>query len=203
MKLLMRGLAGLLVSAMALGCGAGPDRTGVTIFPDMRASVPYDAYDANPVLAGGLTSMRPPDGTVATNGAPFLFGNDVAEAERAGRELQNPLLGEAADLARGKQVFDTMCAVCHGPGGAGDGRIIGRFPNPPSLLADKTRQYPDGRVYHVIARGQGLMPSYAAQVQHVDRWRLVLYVRSLQAAAAPAAASAPEPEAATAETVIQ
>jgi mono/diheme cytochrome c family protein len=73
-----------------------------------------------------------------------------------------------------------VCAVCHGPGGQGDGPIIGRFPNPPSLLAARAKGLPDGRVVHVIARGQGIMPSHAAQVLPEDRWRVVLHLRRLQ-----------------------
>lgn len=192
-----------VVTAMALlfagtGCGAGPDRPGMTVFPDMMTSVPYDAYDANPVLPGGITLMLPPDGTVPLEGAPFPYGPEEVEAERAGRELVNPLAGDAADLARGQYVFESACSVCHGPGGEGDGPVIGRFPNPPSLLSERTRAFADGRIYHVISRGQGLMPSYAAQVLPADRWRLVLYIRSLQAATPAPVASPDQPGAAAA-----
>ena len=37
-----------------------------------------------------------------------------------------------------------------------------------------------------LARGQGIMPSHAAQVLPDDRWRVVLYLRGLQGAQAPA-----------------
>lgn len=182
----------LSVAAMTTavaGCDAGPDRPGVTVFPDMRASVPYEAYDAHPVLPGGMTAMLPPEGTVAIDARPFPYGVGDLEAERAGRELVNPLDGsDPADLVRGKQVFETMCFACHGLGGEGDGPVIGRFPNPPSLLSAHTRSYPDGRIVHVITRGQGLMPAHAAQVLPLDRWRVVLHLRELQRAT-----PAPEP----------
>ena len=48
--------------------------------------------------------------------------------------------------------------------------------------AARAKGYPDGRIVHVISRGQGIMPAHAAQVLPEDRWRVVLYVRALQGA---------------------
>ena len=49
------------------------------------------------------------------------FVQTPEEAKRAGAELVNPYAATPANLARGKQVFDTVCFVCHGPRGEGDG----------------------------------------------------------------------------------
>lgn len=175
----------LLVPLAALaGCRAQGEKPGFVVMPGMHFSVPYDAYDPNPVTHSGETLLLPPDGTVPLSGAAFPYGPEPAEAERAGRELANPLEATAANLGRGKQVFENVCIVCHGPGGAGDGPVIGRFPNPPSLTAAHARGYPDGRIVHVISRGQGIMPPHAAQVLIEDRWRLVLYLRELQGGSA-------------------
>jgi mono/diheme cytochrome c family protein len=68
------------------------------------------------------------------------------------------------------------------------GYIVPKFTQPPSLLSDKIRNWPDGRIFHVISRGQGLMPSYESQVPTRQRWAVIQYVRALQRAAAPTAA---------------
>jgi mono/diheme cytochrome c family protein len=117
----------------------------------------------------------------------FAYGPAPEEAKRAGLELANPFSPTPEHLARGKQVFDSICFVCHGPRGEGDGPIIGRFPNPPSLLALHARTLRDGQIYHIITRGQGIMPSHAAQVRPDDRWRAILWVRQLQRSASEAA----------------
>ena len=39
----------------------------------------------------------------------------------------------------------------------------------------------DGRIYHIITNGQGNMPSFATQVTRNDRWRVIAYIRSVQA----------------------
>lgn len=189
-------LALLLPAGLGLlGCRGGENRPGWVVLPGMVESVPYDAYDPNAAFRSGQTLQAPPEGTVPLGFAAFPYGPGPEEAARAGRELTNPLAPTEADLARGKKVFETVCAVCHGPGGAGDGPIIGRFPNPPSLLAQRAREMPDGRVFHVITRGQGIMPPHALQVVPRDRWRLVLHLRALQGGAPAAVAEAPAPAA--------
>lgn len=184
-------LLGLLAAAALAGCRAGENRRGYVVLPGMVESVPYDAYDPNPAFRDGRTLQAPPDGTVPAGYAPFPYAPGPEEAARAGRELSNPFQPTEASLARGRQVFDTVCFVCHGPKGEGDGPIIGRFPNPPSLLAPRAKALPDGRVFHVITRGQGIMPSHALQVAPEDRWRVIHYLRQLQGGAPVVADAAP------------
>lgn len=162
------------------GCSAEGDRPGMTFLPEMVDSGVVHAYDRNPVRESVPSLFLPPAGTVPAERLPFEYGPGPEEARRAGLELRNPFVAGPESLARGKQVYDTVCTVCHGPKGEGDGPIIGRFPNPPSLLAPHAQGLPDGQIVHVITRGQGIMPSHAAQVLLEDRWKVVLYVRQLQ-----------------------
>ena len=138
-------------------------------------------------------SSRRREGTVPLADARSRTGRGRRRRERAGRELRNPLEPTRPSLARGKQVFENVCTVCHGPDGQGDGPIIGRFPNPPSLLAPRAKGLPDGQIVHVITRGQGIMPSHAAQVLPEDRWRVVLHLRQLQEGRPMSTASAARP----------
>jgi len=161
------------------GCGAEGDRPGWKFLPGMMESVPHDTFEANPVSeTGGM--LLPPEGTIPVTGVPFPYGNSEEEAIRAGLELTNPLQPTPENLARGKHRFESACFVCHGAAGEGDGPIIGRFPNPASLIVDHAKSYPDGRIYHVITHGQGIMPSHALQVLPEERWAVVLYLRQLQ-----------------------
>jgi mono/diheme cytochrome c family protein len=184
-------LAGLLAP---LGCRASGDRPGLVLFPDMVRSVPYDSYDPSPVTRSGQTLLLPPEGTVPLGTSPFPYGPGPEEARRAGAELANPVAPTPASLARGREVYETVCIVCHGAKGEGDGPVIGpgRFPNPPSLLAEHARGLPDGQIVHIVTYGQGIMPSHSPQVLPRDRWRVALYVRKLQGSLPPPAA-APAP----------
>ncbi len=199
----MRRLAGAAAAALLLAaCGEEPDRPGFAYMPEMFSSVPVDGGSAFAPGPSGQGLWLPPEGTVPVGYEPFPYGGGPEEAQRAGLELSAPGAPTEADLARGKKVYESTCFVCHGTRGEGDGPIVGRFPNPPSLLAEKARSLPEGRVLHILMRGQGIMPSHAAQVPPEDRWRVVWYVKSLQAAAAGAAVgAAPAPEAAPAPAV--
>ena len=174
-----RALAGLGLATL-LGCRASREQTAWVLFPDMFRSVSYKAYDPNPILARGQTLQLPPVGTASMEQAPFPYAPGPDEAKRAGRELRNPLAATTANVQRGRKVYEAICIVCHGPQGQGDGPIIGRFPNPPSLLADRAKALADGQVFHIVTRGQGIMPSHAAQVLPDDRWRVILYLRQIQ-----------------------
>ncbi len=56
-----------------------------------------------------------------------------------------------------------------------------------SLLVEPVLSRTDGYRYGMIRVGRGLMPSYGHQITHFDRWHVVNYVRSLQAAASAGA----------------
>ena len=144
------------------------------------------------------TVERPPvEGTVPMGDAfqPYRFDpGESAEdaAQKAGEKLENPLEPTMAVLERGEKLFNTFCIVCHGERAEGDGPVVGPdwFPAPPSLLTKGALAYPDGRIYHVITKGQNKMPSYADSLEPDERWAVVLYVRALQRAKEMAAEQA-------------
>jgi len=39
-------------------------------------------------------------------------------------------------------------------------------------------QFPQGRVFYVVSMGTGKMPSYAAQLNADERWKIVTYVHT-------------------------
>lgn len=169
-----------VLSSGAAGCWAGPNKTPLEYLPNMTHSVAYDSFAHNPVFADHKTLRRPADGSVARGLLPFPYGPGAEEAERAGRELDNPLSADPAVLARGKHLYESFCWVCHGTTGQGDGPIIDPFPLPPAYNSTGVRDYPQGRIFHVITRGSGRMPSYAAQIAPNDRWYIARYVATLQ-----------------------
>lgn len=98
-------------------------------------------------------------------------------------EPASPLKADEAQLKRGSEVFAAYCAVCHGPGGLGDGPVTRRgVPAPPSLFGDNAMKMTDGKMFRVISEGQKNMAAYASQIDAADRWRVVLAVRAMQAA---------------------
>ena len=186
-----RAIAMMGLAVLAVACNGSSGQTNYEFIPEMVDSVPYDSFAPNSVTRDGKTLMTPPKGTIPRGFQPTDYGKGPEEAARAGRELTNPMEPTPANLARGDLLFKRFCTPCHGPGGLGDGPVIPRFPQPPSLVAAHAMAMPEGRIFHVISRGQSLMPSHASQIRPEDRWRIVLFVRSLQAPAQKAA-KAPE-----------
>ena len=189
----------LLAATLALNLAVRPDlaRPNYEYFPNMAHSPRYNAFAANPNFADGKTLQAPPPGSIPRGFLPIHYAATPQDALRAGEELQEPLAaGDAAAMERGAAVFKNFCQECHGPGGKGDGPVAQRgFPPPPTLTADHAVNMKDGQLFHILTYGQGNMPSYASQLSRQDRWRVILYVRSLQqrAAVPPAAAKGAQP----------
>lgn len=193
------GPAGLLAALpLALGlvaCKPG-DKPGSEYMPDMARGPAYKAFAPNPATRNGITLQRPVAGTIARGHTPFPYGASPSEAERAGAELQNPHHPTAMTLAKGKALYQIYCAVCHGAEGKGDGPIAAKIPPPPSYQSTRLLTYPVGRLFHVISKGAGKMPSYATQLAPDDRWLIATYVHTeLQGLpeGSPAASPAPQP----------
>ncbi len=155
---------------------------------NMARSAAAESYDANTVLPRGQVLQPPVPGSLARGHQPFDYAATPEDAARAGRELINPLAAtDAKALARGQQVFATYCTPCHGATGAGDGMVAKRgFPPPPPLTAANAVGLADGQLFHIMALGQRNMPGHAAQITVSDRWCCVLFLRRMQADAAPA-----------------
>ena len=147
--------------------------------PDMAYSPAIKAQKEGP---GSM--LTPPPGTISRDYRPYAY-KDLPE--EAGRALRNPLPRTKAVLLKGQMLFNAYCIVCHGKFGEGDGAIVTKFVRPPSLQSEKIRDYPDGRIFHIMTAGQNLMPSYATQIEAEERWAIVHYVRALYRAKHPTA----------------
>jgi len=182
-------LAGVLALAL-VACEDDPTVTNREYMPDMVSSVAFDSFAENPNTPDGRTLMAPPKGTVPRGYEPLHFGPGPDEAARAGRELTNPIPDGPLVQQRGEVAFQRWCSPCHGHEGLGDGLVARKFPRPPALTAEHARGLPDGRIFHVITFGQGVMPAYGQQIAQRDRWIIERYVRQLQTQAQPTAAAA-------------
>jgi len=153
---------------------------GMEYMPDMAYSVPYNSFAPNPVTRDGKTLQLPVAGTVPRGIQPFRYAATQDEALRAGRELRNPIAPTPDALAHGRALYETFCLVCHGEQGRGDGPLVPKIPNPPAYTSARVRAMAPGQIFHVISRGSGRMPSYAAQIPYEQRWLIVLYVGTLR-----------------------
>ncbi len=194
--------AALIVSVAS--CGEKQTRsTGVEFSRNMYDPIGYNPDQPNPNFANGQTAQTPPQGTVPVGFARFDYENTLNDYERAGAEVVSPLEATEQTLAKGQALYLAYCAVCHGTEGKGDGpitqdrkletktgsRALENFPPPPnfqqsgginSSRGGLMSELPDGKIYHTITYGVGLMGSHASQLSPEERWAVVAYVNELQ-----------------------
>lgn len=152
----------------------------IELIQDMMDQPSFKAQDYDPSNPSGATMRMPPEGSVPRGFKPYPF--KPSEGEAAGKKLVNPYAGKITPqiLARGQERYKTYCAVCHGDEGRGDGPVAAKMlvKAPPPLISELVRNYPDGRLFHIITVGQGVMGPYAGQVgTPEERWALVSYIR--------------------------
>lgn len=96
-------------------------------------------------------------------------------------KLKNPVAGQQEAIKGGKKIFSTMCTICHGEKGKGDG-IAGAAlnPKPTNLTTAAFHAQSDGAIYWKITEGRAPMASYKATLSEEKRWQLVSYLRTLK-----------------------
>lgn len=165
-------LAAVLLLAAA-GCTRFDRAVGrVPWFSTMRDQVAIRPFEA--------PRLTPPDGSVPlwpVEDSLDIYGEGLAAVDR----LVNPVAPTPETMTRARRLFETYCAVCHGPSGQGNGTVAGRIGYVPDLTADMTKQRSDGYLYAIVRHGRGVMPRYGDRIRDPnDRWAVVRYVRQLQ-----------------------
>ena len=96
-------------------------------------------------------------------------------------ELISPLVTNQANIEAGEKVYTAMCTQCHGVEGKGDGALSvnGHIAGIPSYT-DKLKDLPEGKMYHTLTWGKGLMGSHASQLSQRQRWEVIEYIKVLQ-----------------------
>jgi mono/diheme cytochrome c family protein len=180
MKLNRSFLLTLIPLAFA-GCSRQTETPVMQYMPHMSNTAILKAQRGYDGLGNGASVMMPPENTIAIGHKPYRFETP----EEADAKLKNPLPMDRVTLERGQKIFNIYCITCHGPRGLGDGPVVDPFPIPKSLQSADMLRWGDGHLFHVITKGQGIMPSYAQQVQPEDRWAVIHYIRALQRAQNP------------------
>lgn len=161
-------------------------------YPDGHA----EFYNSNQFNPNHMNMRLPAPNTVKRNKQgwlPYRLGKDsLAYAARA---IKNPLDSSAAMIAEGKLLYEMYCDHCHGAKGAGDGKVgtgvkvedpekgtleKGAYNGVANLTGDALKGISEGHIFHVITHGKGLMWPHGSQISVEDRWKISMYVKTLQ-----------------------
>lgn len=187
----------LAIPAVMASCGRAPESTGIEYAPQMYHTIALEPFtqiqDSIAPFKDGMNAQPSVAGTIFRGGwADYPYAAD----DTVGHKTQtNPLPWNDQVKAEGEVLYTRYCGICHGKGGAGDGKVAEKDEiNPPSFMEDKYKKYSSGQFYHVIMFGKGVMGSYASQLTYEERWKVVHYVEELQGKhAVPADTSAAAP----------
>lgn len=117
----------------------------------------------------------------------------VVPAEDAARK--NPVKFTTVSVERGKKIYDTQCALCHGQKGDGKGELAQEMKiAPPDFTKPETLdKRTDGDLFFLIGSGSGTMPGQGQRLTDRHKWNLVNYLRALSGKT-PEKSTGKEPE---------
>jgi cytochrome c1 len=134
-----------------------------------------------------------PPSTATTATTPASPHPATISAEDKARK--NPVKFTEVSVQRGKKIYNTQCALCHGEKGDGKGELAEdmKLNLPDFTNADILKDRTDGELFAIIGAGKDPMPGQAGRMTEPQRWNLVNYLRALSGKA-PEKSSGKEPE---------
>jgi mono/diheme cytochrome c family protein len=110
----------------------------------------------------------------------FVFDNPPWNVPEAAKQMKNPIPPSDAALKAIRPIYDDKCAVCHGESGKGDGHDASLYDPKPTNFTDTQHlnAVSDGELFYKISQGRKPMPSFRKRLTEVQRWQLVLIIRS-------------------------
>jgi mono/diheme cytochrome c family protein len=181
---------------------------GRVYMPDMAYSRAYETYadHSNLDSAGIHYNNMPVAGTIARGEEmPFHLTKDAAGDSAnyvASKQVKSPIDSlNATDAQEAERLYLINCGICHGTALDGKGPLYGDGNRaysaaPKNLVGDPAAlAMPEGQMFYSVTYGKNMMGSYASQLSRKQRWMVIRYVKTKQAAkkteaAAPAAATA-------------
>lgn len=197
----------LITAFIIAGCSNIRRNPGRVYMPDMGYSRAYETYaprdsnifttDTNEAGRKVFYNNMPVAGTIARGeDMPFLLAKDAPGDTAnyvAAKQVVSPITNlDSVQMKEAERLYLVYCGVCHGPKLDGDGPLYkggnGPFPSAPANFVgnDKYKIMPEGQMFYSVTYGKNFMGSYASQLSRHQRWMVIAYIKSKQAAATAA-----------------
>lgn len=147
----------------------------------------------------GQEHPAPPAIAATTAQSPHTF--DIPPEDKA---RKNPVRFTDLSVARGRRLFQTQCAMCHGEKGKGNGSLATEMNiTPPDFTdADVLSKRTDGEMSAIIGKGSASMPGQGKRLTARQTWDLVNFLRALQGKTPATATEEEREKAKEARTII-
>ncbi len=121
---------------------------------------------------------------------PYAMDNHGDSTNYVGsKQFQNPMPSlTAPEMKEAERLYLVNCGICHGMKLDGNGPLYnngsGPFVSKPATLVGdpKYAAMPEGQMFYSITYGKNAMGSYASQISSKQRWMIIDYIKSQQAA---------------------
>lgn len=185
-------ITSVIVVAATVMVGCGSDRNpGRAYMPDMTYSKAYETYAPaqerldNSEAKGATYSGYPVAGTIARGESmPYPYKNDSL-GYALSASVKNPLDVAAINMKEAERLYLINCAICHGSKLDGNGPLYndGNGPYqaaPKNFMDEAVKAMSEGTMFHAVTYGKGAMGSYASQLNPVQRWEIIAYIKLKQ-----------------------
>ncbi|HEY7061664.1 MAG TPA: FixH family protein [Chloroflexota bacterium] len=119
---------------------------------------------------------------LATGAALYPTGGDAV--------IPNPVARTPTSIARGQELYQQNCVICHGVNARGDGPLAASLNPRPADLRLHVSQHTEGQLWLWLSDGfpGSAMPAFRTNLSDEDRWNIINYLESQYGSQARAAA---------------
>ncbi len=127
----------------------------------------------------GSKQEQRPSVTTAANAAQSPHTYNISPEDK---ERKNPVRFTDLSIERGKKLFLTQCAMCHGKNADGKGDLAEEMQiqppdfTKPGVLSKRT----DGELFAIIGQGSDKMSAENKRMIERHRWQIINYLRSVE-----------------------
>jgi mono/diheme cytochrome c family protein len=119
---------------------------------------------------------KPAPAAQATPKGPHTYNLTAEDIAR-----KNSVAFTENSVARGKKLYQSQCAMCHGEKADGKGEVAEEMKvNPPDFTKPETlKDRTDGALFVILAVGSDTMPGQGTRMKDKEKWDLVNYLRAV------------------------
>ncbi len=113
--------------------------------------------------------------------ATFMVNAQTWVAPKSADTIKNPFKDNKDAIKKGKKLYISMCVICHGNKGKGDG-VAGATlsPRPANFTSKKIQAQTDGALFWKLTNGNAPMAAYKDMLSKEQRWQLISYIRTFK-----------------------